>query len=217
MTPEKHIFLINDIACRRGGRALFQNVSFTVESGAAVHLCGRNGVGKTSLLRILAGALPRAGGDISWRGEDFLKDGAAAHATRFSYMPADDGYLKAQETVDETLLFWIKLWNVKPERRGLALAAVGLERLAARPVRVLSAGQRRRLSLARLVLRAPQETPLWLADEPLAGLDAAGVALFFKALAGHLAAGGMAVIASHLPIPAAQEFHVQPVSGGGAC
>jgi heme exporter protein A len=199
VTPAKRLFRIENLSCVRGQRLLFQNISFGVAAGGAVHLRGPNGAGKTSLLRILAGALPYETGRLTWEGEDFLKEGVRAHAARFSYLPSDDRYLKALETARENLLFWAKLWNIKEADAVVcrALEAFGLLALADRPVRVFSAGQKRRLSLARLL---PGDAWLWLLDEPLNGLDTAATALFYTALRQHLARGGMAVIASHLPL-----------------
>jgi heme exporter protein A len=201
VTASNSLFTLKNISCRRGGRILFQNLSLTVAAREVVQLSGPNGTGKTSLLRIMAGALPSEG-DILWNNEGFLENGAAAHASRFAFLPADDKYLKPLETGRETLAFWARLTGIAPAAVDDALAAVALTDLRDRAVKYFSSGQRRRLGLARILM---QNAPLWLLDEPLNGLDADSAALFRAALDRHVASGGMAVIASHLPVdPPAQ-------------
>lgn len=175
---------------------LFQNLSCAISSGDVLHLSGPNGSGKTSLLRIMAGALKLAAGEILWDERPFLENGAEEHAGRFAFLPSDDRHLKILETAGENLQFWAALQG---DTAGCApaLERVGLESLAHTLVRRLSAGQRRRLSLARILLGG---RPLWLLDEPFNGLDASSIALFRRALEEHVRGGGMAVIASHQPI-----------------
>lgn len=210
MISAKRLFSGVNIACIRGGRVLFQNLSFGMNPGDIIHLSGPNGAGKTSLLRIMGGALP-ARGEIEWNGKDFLEN----HAARFSFLPADDRSLKMQETVFETLAFWAQFWNVGDTACFAAMDKMHLSNLQETPVRYLSAGQKRRLSLARVFLK---KSPLWLLDEPLNGLDRESHDLFTKALDIHCGTGGMAAIASHhaldppkhgslhsLPIPLPQE------------
>lgn len=184
------------ITCARGSRLLFQNFSAELSAGGVLRLAGVNGAGKTSLLRIAAGALPCAGGQMLWDGADILENGAAVHNARFSFLPADDRDLKLLETARENLAFWARLWAID-DRHGAvegALAAMGLSALADAPVRILSAGQKRRLSLTRMVMKP---APLWLMDEPFNALDDAAIALLMQALQDHLAKGGMAVLATH--------------------
>ncbi|MDE1152920.1 MAG: heme ABC exporter ATP-binding protein CcmA [Micavibrio sp.] len=189
---------MKDITCLRGGRILFQNVSAALSQGDVLHLSGANGSGKTSLLRMMAGALPLAAGEILWGGADFLENGIAAHGERFNFLPSDDRALKVLETPVETLAFWAEVQGVS-NRAAIdqALAAMDMANIKTRAVKYLSAGQRRRLSLARVLLRP---APLWLLDEPFNGLDAASTGLFRAALDAHVATGGMAVVASHLPM-----------------
>ena len=212
MSASNRLFTLKNIACGRGGRRLFQNLSFSLGAGDVIHLSGPNGTGKTSLLRVLAGALP-AEGAILWEDKGFLENGIEAHALRFSFLPADDRALKLLETGSENLLFWARLRGVNNAGVALkkSLDAFGLGDIADRAVKYYSAGQRRRLSLARLLL-AP--APLWLLDEPLNGLDAPSSTLFRHALEMHLAAGGMAVIASHHPIDPPREGSLRRVQLG---
>ena len=193
VTASKRLFSLQNIACLRGGRVLFQNLSASVGAGDLLHLAGANGSGKTSLLRIMAGALPPAAGEVLWDGKDFLENGAGHHNSRFSFLPSDDRALKVLETCGENLEFWnaIAGGSANIDR---ALAAMDMTKLKTRAVKYLSAGQRRRLSLARVLLKP---AVLWLLDEPFNGLDAEAAGLFRAALDAHIASGGMAVIASH--------------------
>ncbi|MFC3126524.1 heme ABC exporter ATP-binding protein CcmA [Pseudoroseomonas globiformis] len=182
-----------DIAVLRGERMVFAGLGLRVAPGEAVVLIGTNGAGKSTLLRTLAGLLTPAAGDILWQGEN-VADDPAAHAARLRYLAHADA-LKAGLTVAENLAFWARIWGGAPRE---ALEALGLEPLAELPARMLSAGQRRRLALARLVL-AP--CPLWLLDEPSVGLDAASVDRLGGLLRRHRAQGGMVVAATHVPLP----------------
>lgn len=190
MTAEKTVFSGTDLSCRRAGRVVFQKVNFRVESGEVLHIVGPNGAGKSSLLRLMAGLSAAETGEVLWQ-----SFGPKACA----FLPPDDRALKPLETVLDTLTFWADVQAAPRARIAQALTAMDLEALKDTPVRRLSAGQKRRLSLARLFLT---QATLWLLDEPLNALDTAGIALLTKALAAHAAAGGLAVVASHAPLPA---------------
>lgn len=185
-----------DIACVRGSRLLFQNFSCVVGAGSVLRLAGVNGAGKTSLLRIAAGALPCAQGSVLWDSVNITENDAAVHNARFAFLPADDRDLKLLETARENLTFWARLWQLPDTAAAvqMALDTMGLFALADAPVRVLSAGQKRRLSLARMVMKP---SPLWLMDEPFNALDDAAIGLLMQALAVHLDTGGMAIMATH--------------------
>lgn len=197
MTSAKRLFSGTNITCIRGGRILFQKLSFGLNPGDVVHLSGPNGAGKTSLLRIMGGALPVVEGQITWNGKDFLENGISGHSDRFSFLPADDRSLKPLETVLENLCFWAGVWGVKEEICLDALERMHILNLKNTPVRRLSAGQKRRLSLARVFLK---KAPLWLLDEPLNGLDRDSYDLFIKAINVHCTIGGMVAVASHYTI-----------------
>lgn len=169
-----------DLACARGGVTVLEGVSFALAAGAALVLRGPNGVGKTTLLRTVAGLQPAVAGHIVGPEEGV---GYAAHA---------DG-LKATLSVRENLQFWARIYGTRSVQP--ALAAMDLAGLADRLAVNLSAGQRRRLGLARLLVTG---RALWLLDEPTISLDAASVALFGTVMRAHLAGGGAALLASHL-------------------
>lgn len=179
------------VAAFRGERLVLRDLSFTVAAGEALLLLGPNGSGKSTLLRLLAGLKRPDAGALLWNGADALAD-LAVHARRVAYLGHLDA-IKAGLTVAENLAFVAGRQPVIP-----ALAAFGLEGLADLPARMLSAGQRRRLALARLPL---SPAALWLLDEPTLGLDTASLGRLGAVLATHRDAGGMVVAATHLDLP----------------
>jgi heme exporter protein A len=179
------------LASIRGERLVFSGLSFRLAAGGALLLTGPNGAGKSTLLRLLAGLGRLEAGRLLWHGADALAD-LPAHAARVAYLGHLDA-IKLGLTAAENLRPWGGRAAVAE-----ALAALGLAPLAELPARLLSAGQRRRLALARLLLRP---APLWLLDEPTLGLDAASLARFGAMLARHRAGGGLVVAATHLPLP----------------
>ncbi|MFN3233229.1 MAG: heme ABC exporter ATP-binding protein CcmA [Alphaproteobacteria bacterium] len=187
----------HNLTCQRGERLVFEGLSFAVAHGEALVLRGRNGSGKSSLLRLLAGLLAPASGTLSWDGEDVTAD-PVSHAARLAYVGHLDP-IKAALTVSENLQALGRLAGQKPDIDA-ALEAFGLLPLKDLPAQFLSAGQRRRVNLARL-LAAPKT--LWLLDEPTVALDKVAVQQLLKALQSHLAGGGMAIIATHDDLPLA--------------
>jgi heme exporter protein B len=184
---------VESVSAFRGERLVLHDLSFQVDAGGALLLAGPNGAGKSTLLRALAGLVRVEAGRVLWRGEDALAD-LAGHGTRVAYVGHLDA-IKPGLTVAENLAFAARISGL-PVRP--ALEAVGLSHLEEVPGRMLSAGQRRRLALARLAL---SRAPIWLLDEPTLGLDRASVARFGRMLATHRAAGGIVVAATHLPLP----------------
>ncbi|HJU76880.1 MAG TPA: heme ABC exporter ATP-binding protein CcmA, partial [Sphingomicrobium sp.] len=180
---------LDNIALERGERRIASGISARVAGGEALLLQGPNGSGKSTLLRVLAGLMPAAEGTISWDGADIARD-REAHRARLAYLGHQDA-LKAGLTARENLQFWAGFNGGSAEA---ALKAFGLGKLADRPARILSAGQKRRLALSRLVL---SDAPLWLLDEPVTALDAEARQAFRALLARHLSAGGLAIIATH--------------------
>ncbi|SIS88772.1 heme ABC exporter ATP-binding protein CcmA [Paracoccus saliphilus] len=176
------LLAVHDLAAARGGIRAVEGVSFTLDPGEALILRGPNGIGKTTLLRCVAGLQPAAGGRIEMT-EDSVA--YAAHA---------DG-LKAALTVTENLRFWARIFG--GESVDQALAAMDLTALADRPAAALSAGQKRRLGLARLMVTG---RPLWVLDEPTVSLDAVSVQRFAEAVRTHLAQGSAALMATHIDL-----------------
>ena len=175
------------VSCFRGDRLVLDAVGFAVPAGGALVLVGPNGAGKSTLLRVLAGLKRIDGGTITF-------DGTPEYAGRAAYLGHLDA-IKPALTAAENLRFAVRVGGGDADA---ALAASGLSGLAALPARMLSAGQKRRLALARLAVLS---VPLWLLDEPTVGLDTAAIARFGEALAAHRDAGGVVVAATHLPLP----------------
>ena len=182
------------LTCTRGERTLFEQLSFRVSAGQALAVEGANGAGKTSLLRILAGFLSQAGGRILLKTEQTESDDAEERGKLVGWLGHQDG-LKPQLTVREQFTFFASLY--RGDTDPAVLAQVGLQRQADLPCRYLSAGQRRRLALARLLA---SKRPLWLLDEPFAALDAAGQALVAHLMARHCGEGGIIIAATHEPL-----------------
>lgn len=177
---------VTNLACARGGVTVLERVSFRLSRGAALILRGPNGIGKTTLLRTVAGLQPAVAGEISMPPEAVAY---AAHA---------DG-LKATLTVAENLAFWAAIYGT--DRAARAIERMNLAALADRQAQNLSAGQKRRLGLARLLVTG---RPLWVLDEPTVSLDAASVALFGEVVRAHLAEGGAALMATHIDLGLAE-------------
>jgi heme exporter protein A len=182
------------LACTRGDKKLFEGLSFRVRAGQALAVEGANGAGKTSLLRMIAGFLAPSAGRILIKSDTSESDDGEERGRKIGWLGHQDG-LKPQLTVVEQLSFFTRLYGQAPD--AAALQEVGLARQADLPCRYLSAGQRRRLALARLLA---SRRPLWLLDEPFAALDAAGQSLVAQLMARHCGAGGIIIAATHDPL-----------------
>jgi heme exporter protein A len=193
------------VKCVRGGREVFSELDFAAASGEALAVTGPNGAGKTSLLRIVAGLLTAAAGSIGLEdGERELTVAEQAH-----YLGHRDA-MKPALSVKENLAFWRDFLGGEASNATEGLVAVGLDHAAHLPAAYLSAGQRRRLSIARLLV---VRRPIWLLDEPTSALDAGGQSLFVALMRDHLARGGLIIAATHAPLGvAAKELRI----GGGA-
>jgi heme exporter protein A len=193
----------------RGGRTIFANLTFSLAAGEALLVLGPNGAGKSTLLRALAGLLPLAAGEIVFSPE--TEAGAAAVAHYVGHADA----LKASLTIAENLAFWSAMLAAGTASAGFggsaalsaeaALARFGLAHIADLPAAYLSAGQKRRAALARLLI-VPR--PIWLLDEPLTALDTAGQAVLTALIEDHRARGGMLIAATHAPL-AIEARHVE--------
>lgn len=198
------VFSGENLACERGERLVFRDLTFRLADGGALVLIGPNGSGKSSLLRLMAGLSSALSGRIVWDGEDVATD-REAHGARLQFLGHGDA-VKPVLTVAENLRLWSDLRQPPAQsarHRRQALEAFGLGRLADVPGRYLSAGQRRRLALARL-LAAPSR--LWLLDEPRTALDRDAADALDAAIVRHREQGGMVVVALHGgPYPEATE------------
>ena len=189
---------VHDLSCSRGDRTLFQALSFTVSPGHLLSVTGENGSGKTSLLRMLCGLLPAEEGRILWDGED-------VHACKERYLASlvyigHLNSLKDDLTPVENVTISARLAGeeISEQKTCEALELVGLARTIHRlPTRVLSQGQKRRVSLARLWL---SQRSLWILDEPFAALDASATGLLMQKLRSHLTNGGIVIAATHQEI-----------------
>jgi heme exporter protein A len=191
-----------NLACRRGGRVVFIAINFALASGEMLAVTGRNGAGKSSLLRMVAGLVRLADGGLDLDGGDpDLTIAEQAH-----YLGHQDA-LKPALSVAENLRFWSRFFGGKDAGSVPALEAVGLDALADLPAAYLSAGQRRRLSVARLLA---VKRPIWLLDEPMSTLDAAAQEHLAGFMRAHLTEGGLILAATHgsLGIGAARELRL---------
>jgi heme exporter protein A len=181
------------LTCERGGRRIFRNISFAVSGGQVLTLEGPNGAGKTSALRILSGLLPQAAGEVRVHmGAGYVVGDAEERGRLAGWVGYYDG-VKAQLSVIENARFYAALHGARIDVTSV-LERVGLTRLMDLPAQYLSSGQRRRLGLARLIL---SNRPLWLMDEPLSSLDAAGRRLTAELIGEHCDDGGIAIVATH--------------------
>lgn len=183
---------VSGLLCIRDDRVLFENLNFSLKTGQVLLLEGRNGSGKTSLLRILCGIRMPESGTVTWNGDSLYKLGAEYHSL-MAYVGHLDG-VKLELTVLENLQMARSLGQPSDLPVSAALGQVNLAGYEHVPTQVLSAGQRRRLALARLLVTVNQ---LWILDEPFAGLDKEGVRIFQNLMIQHTANGGMMVLTSH--------------------
>jgi heme exporter protein A len=187
---------VADLAVARGGRLVLERVSFALSGGEALVVTGRNGVGKSTLLRTIAGLLPHAAGSVALEGL-----GEEAELSRETHYLAHADGMKAALTVEENLEFWASYLGRSADTRSRsvqeALAVVGLAHALRAPFGALSAGQKRRAALARLLVAF---RPLWLLDEPMTALDRGSREKFAAAMRDHCALGGLIVAATHEPL-----------------
>ncbi len=195
----------NDLVCGRGGLALTPGLAFTVAPGQCLLLRGPNGAGKSTLLLTLAGIVTPLGGNFA------LTGGSAEDGPRLHYCGHRNA-VKARLTVRENLEFWARLNGPTGMEVAEALDHVGLGRLAGLDAGYLSAGQSRRLALARLLV---SRRPLWLLDEPTASLDVQGHALVSRLIDDQLDAGGMVIAATHDPITLSDPARMSVLELGG--
>ncbi len=213
-------FAGQELTCIRGDRLVFSDLDFSVSPGEALVVEGPNGSGKSSLLRLAAGLLRPAAGGLTWKGRPLAEDPDSHHA-RLHYV----GHLEAVKpvfTVEENLHFWATMHGGGHggdrggdrgvgQDVGAALERLGIDHLADMPAGFLSAGQRRRLNLARIIAA---HAPLWLLDEPTTALDVSATAMVRDLIVEHVAAGGLVMMATHihLDLPGARTLHLAPAA-----
>ncbi len=188
------LFSGDNLRCFRGERTVFANLSFCCPGGGALLLRGPNGTGKSTLLRLMAGLLKAENGTIAWDGAD-IADEPEDHNGRLHYVGHADA-VKPVLTVTENISFWAAL---RPQQAQIsdALAAFGIDYLADVPGRFLSAGQKRRVTLARIIASPAR---IWLLDEPTTALDAGAIVDLQREIARHRANGGMVIASTHAEI-----------------
>ena len=195
---------VKNLSCQRGGRTIFSELSLEIAAGEAVLLRGPNGAGKSTLLRVIAGLIPAQAGAISLYGTAFSeRDDFQGQITYAGHLDA----IKPQLSVAENLHFWAQLFEA--DNLAATMKDFRLDEIADRPAHACSAGQKRRLGLARIAVTS---RPLWLLDEPTVSLDTETTARFAATIDAHCAKGGMAFIATHidLGLKAPRSFEMQP-------
>lgn len=191
----------SDIGCDRGGVPILRGASFELKAGEAIQIFGANGTGKSTLLSVISGRARPAQGQVVWTN---MSDASETALPQYAMAILDhEGALKKTLTVAENLTFWRRLYEKSEPDMQSALKLAGMEARSRQAVSTLSAGQRRRLSFARLILA---DRPVWLLDEPATSIDADGRDDVTKLIRAHLGRGGLALIATHheLVLPGAR-------------
>ena len=188
------LFSGQNLTCHRGGRIVFEKLDFVLDAGGVLILVGPNGSGKSSLLRVMSGLLRSVAGAVLWSGE-VITDEPEAHNQRLHYVGHLDA-VKPAFTAAENIAFWAGLRDV-PADVPAALGAFGICHLAEVPGRLLSAGQKRRVNLARII---STPAPLWLLDEPATALDSNALQYLRNAVIHHCDGGGMVVVSTHVDL-----------------
>ena len=191
------MILANNITCRRGNNLIFENLNFKVEDGVATIISGKNGSGKTSLVRILGNLLKPKKGELIWKGKSIHKNIDEYHK-QITYI-ADTNCSKDKLSVYENMKFWKNLYNssISNEIINKLLDNINLQSFINEPVYRLSTGQKRKLELTRLVI---EERHMWTLDEPFLGLDQETVNIIGQTISDHLLQNGAVILSSHVPV-----------------
>ena len=191
------MILANNITCKRGNRYIFKNLDFKIEDGVATIISGKNGSGKTSLLRIIANLLNPKKGNIIWRGKSIYKN-IEEYYKQITFI-ADKNCSKENLTVIENMKFWRNLYksSINYENFIKLLNNINLEYLKNEQVYKLSSGQKRKLELTRLII---EERHIWILDEPFLGLDQETINIIGQTMSDHLRQNGSVIFSSHIPV-----------------
>ena len=199
------MILANNITCRRGNRIIFRNLNFKIEDGIATIISGKNGSGKTSLLRILSNLLIPKSGEIIWKGKSIYKNIEEYHK-QITFI-ADKNCSKENLSVIENMNFWKNLYSssISHESFMRLLDNLNLRIFMNEPVNNLSTGQKRKLELTRLII---EERRLWILDEPFLGLDQDTVNIIGQTISDHLIQRGSVVLSSHIPVSISSKKYI---------
>ena len=191
------MILANNISCKRGNNSIFENLNFKVEDGVATIISGKNGSGKTSLLRIIANLLKPKNGDLIWKGKSVYKNIHNYHK-QITFI-ADHNCSKENLSVYENMVFWKGLYksSISNEVFMKLLENINLHYFINEPVSKLSTGQKRKLELTRLII---EERHMWILDEPFSGLDQETINIIGQTISDHLIQKGSVILASHIPV-----------------
>ncbi|PPR40770.1 MAG: Cytochrome c biogenesis ATP-binding export protein CcmA [Alphaproteobacteria bacterium MarineAlpha5_Bin12] len=191
------MILASNISCKRGNNLIFENLNFKIEDGVATIISGKNGSGKTSLLRILANLLKPKKGDIIWKGKSIYKNIDEYHK-ELTYI-ADINCSKENLSVYENMKFWKNLYksSISNDLFLKLLSNIDLDNYINERVKNLSSGQKRKLELTRLII---EERHTWILDEPFLGLDQHSVSIIGQTISDHLKQKGTVILSSHIPV-----------------
>ncbi|PPR44657.1 MAG: Cytochrome c biogenesis ATP-binding export protein CcmA [Alphaproteobacteria bacterium MarineAlpha5_Bin11] len=199
------MILANNITCRRGSKIIFRNLDFKIEDGIATIISGKNGSGKTSLLRIVCNLLVPKSGEIIWKGKSIYKN-LEEYYKNITYI-ADNNCSKDNLTVIENMNFWKRLYGSKITYENFMklIDSLNLREYMNQKVLFLSYGQKRKLELTRLII---EERNIWILDEPFLGLDQDSINIIGETISDHLARKGMAIFSSHIPVSISKKQYI---------
>ena len=199
------MILANNITCKRGSKIVFRNLSFKFEHNVATIISGKNGSGKTSLLRLLANLLYPKSGDFVWKGKSIYKN-LEKYLKEITYI-ADNNSSKEKFTVTENINYWKGLFNSKMthEQFMRLIDNLDLREKMNQPVSMLSKGQKRKLELTRLII---EERKIWILDEPFLGLDQDSVNIIGQTISDHLSHDGMVILSTHSPVSISSKKYI---------
>ncbi len=199
------MIITNNLTCKRGNKIIFRNLSFKIENGIATIISGKNGSGKTSLLRIIADLLDPKSGDIIWKGKSIYKNLDNYHK-EITFV-ADINTSKNNLTIVENMNFWRNLYNSSITHEGFMrlIDNLNLRSYMNSRVSFLSKGQKRKLELSRIII---EERNIWILDEPFLGLDQDSINIIGQTISDHLAHNGVVILSSHVPVGISSKTYI---------